>query len=116
MFNLLFNNRDDHAKNFAYRMNEAMQWKAPVNDLTFNVGPGGYHQMSVMGEALRPERGHLIALAQSCEVSTSAARAAIDQMCEGVQPFIRELKNTSILRATLSAISGAIAANVARLA
>jgi serine/threonine-protein kinase HipA len=47
VFNVLFNNRDDHAKNFSYRMNEALQWQlSPAYDLTFHAGPGGYHQTS----------------------------------------------------------------------
>ena len=43
--------RDDDAKNFSYRMNEAFQWKlAPCYDLTFNEGPSGEHQMDIQGD------------------------------------------------------------------
>lgn len=42
VFNVVFNNRDDHTKNFGYVMNESMQWElAPCYDLTYNVGVGG---------------------------------------------------------------------------
>ncbi len=53
MFNVLFNNRDDHTKNFSFLMAKNGQWKlAPAYDVTFCEGPGGYHQMDIMGEAL----------------------------------------------------------------
>ena len=53
VFNVAFHNRDDHPKNFAYTMSRAGDWKlAPAYDVTFCEGPGGYHQMDVMGEAL----------------------------------------------------------------
>lgn len=52
VFNIIFNNRDDHTKNFSYILNAQRQWElSPTYDLTFNEGPKGYHQMSVMGEA-----------------------------------------------------------------
>jgi len=49
VFNVVFNNRDDPAKNFSFRMKESMEWRlSPCYDLTFNSGPGGHHQTSVM--------------------------------------------------------------------
>jgi len=45
IFNIVFNNRDGHAKNFSYRMNDAFSWKpAPCYDLTYNEGPGGKNE------------------------------------------------------------------------
>jgi serine/threonine-protein kinase HipA len=39
------------------------QWKlAPAYDVTFCEGPGGYHQMDVMGEALNISRDDLYKL------------------------------------------------------
>ena len=41
------------AKNFAFLMSQNVQWKlAPAYDVTFCEGPGGYHQMDIMGEVL----------------------------------------------------------------
>lgn len=41
VFNVLFHNRDDHPRNFAWRLAQDRQWKlAPAFDLTFSEGPG----------------------------------------------------------------------------
>ena len=55
IFNVLFNNRDDHSKNFAFRLDRERRWRlAPAYDLTFNVGPGGEHQMALcLGSACK---------------------------------------------------------------
>lgn len=51
VLNLVFNNRDDHAKNASFRMNRDFQWKlAPCYDLTYCSGLVGEHQMTIMGE------------------------------------------------------------------
>jgi hypothetical protein len=52
VFNVVFNHRDDHAKNFAYRMGCDWHWRlSPCYDLSFNSGPAGEHQMAVVGES-----------------------------------------------------------------
>ncbi|RKU05341.1 type II toxin-antitoxin system HipA family toxin [Burkholderia sp. Nafp2/4-1b] len=82
VFNVAFNNRDDHPKNFAYVMSRSGEWKlAPAYDVTFCEGPGGYHQMDVMGEALRIDRAALLGLANEAELSAAAAGDMIDGMC-----------------------------------
>jgi len=44
VFNVVFNNRDDHAKNVSYRLGEVRIWRlAPAYDLTYGEGPGGEH-------------------------------------------------------------------------
>jgi len=71
VFNVVFNNRDDHPKNFAFTMLRDGHWQlAPAFDVTFNEGPGGYHQMDVMGEALNISQKELGALGeQEAELS-----------------------------------------------
>ncbi|MBR8343465.1 type II toxin-antitoxin system HipA family toxin [Burkholderia ambifaria] len=82
VFNVAFNNRDDHSKNFAYIMARSGEWKlAPAYDVTFCEGPGGYHQMDVMGEALQIDRAALLGLAKEAEISAAAAGDMIDRMC-----------------------------------
>ncbi|MEO6170041.1 MAG: HipA domain-containing protein, partial [Lysobacter sp.] len=45
VFNVIFNNRDDHAKNFSFRLEQDRRWiLSPAYDLTFNEGPRGEHQ------------------------------------------------------------------------
>jgi serine/threonine-protein kinase HipA len=82
VFNVAFNNRDDHPKNFAYIMARSGEWKlAPAYDVTFCEGPGGYHQMDVMGEALQIDRAALLGLAKEAEISPAGAGDMIDRMC-----------------------------------
>ncbi|MHC8320352.1 type II toxin-antitoxin system HipA family toxin [Pseudomonas sp. GB2N2] len=88
VFNIAFNNRDDHPKNFAYVMLPSGAWKlAPAYDVTFCEGPGGYHQMDVMGEALAIDRAAIISLANEAEVSMEAAIGTIDSICEAASQF-----------------------------
>jgi serine/threonine-protein kinase HipA len=64
-FNVLAHNRDDHAKNVSFLLDEKSgQWAlAPAYDLTFSAGPGGEQSMMVMGEGRAPGIEHLAALA-----------------------------------------------------
>ena len=65
IFNVLFNNRDDHSKNFAFRLDRDRRWRlAPGYDLTFNMGPGGEHQMDIRGEGRQVTRAHALELAR----------------------------------------------------
>jgi serine/threonine-protein kinase HipA len=55
VFNVLAHNRDDHAKNFSFLMDEKGEWKlSPAYDLTFSNGPGGEQSTMVMGEGRNP--------------------------------------------------------------
>lgn len=54
-FNVLAHNRDDHAKNFSFLLNEAKEWTfAPAYDLTCSDGPGGEQSTLAMGEGRNP--------------------------------------------------------------
>ena len=54
-FNVLAHNRDDHAKNFSFLLNDASAWVfAPAYDLTFSEGPAGEQSTMVMGEGRNP--------------------------------------------------------------
>lgn len=116
VFNVVFNNRDDHPKNFAYVMSRAGTWQlAPAYDVTFCEGPGGYHQMDVMGEALNIERDALLRLADEAEVSREAAGDIIDRFCRVASQFAVIAENVCprlITRDTLDAIQGRIDENV----
>nr|WKF56289.1 Serine/threonine-protein kinase toxin HipA [Paraburkholderia busanensis] len=119
VFNVAFNNRDDHPKNFACIMAREGQWRlAPAYDVTFCEGPGGYHQMDVMGEALAISRAHLLRLAEEAEVSQGDAGVMIDRMCEVASQFAdiaQSLYSGVITRDTLRMIQRRIDQNVALL-
>ena len=62
-FNVLAHNRDDHAKNFSFLLNDENAWVfAPAYDLTFSYGPAGEQSTMVMGEGRNPGVEHLRAL------------------------------------------------------
>lgn len=120
LFNVIFNNRDDHPKNFAYLMAANGQWSlAPAFDVTYNDGPGGYHQMDVMGEALDIERQHMVALG---EQEAELTLAQIDEKIEAFSTVgnayaytARSLYPGRITEETLGQIQRQICDNIARL-
>jgi len=112
VFNALFNNRDDHSKNFAFRLDRDRRWRlAPAYDLTFNVGPGGEHQMDICGEARRITRAHLLELAAKGGIKSRAATAGLERMLEQVASLERRLRDTSVRSTTIRAIVRAVNAN-----
>lgn len=120
VFNVVFNNRDDHPKNFAYLMSSSGQWKlAPAYDVTFCEGPGGYHQMDVMGEAFRITRKHLLKLAvEEAELSAKSATDIIERICHVANGFAESARrqfSSGITRDTLRTIQARINDNIASL-
>ena len=83
-FNLFSHNRDDHAKNFSFVLNEQGVWAlSPVYDLTFSRGPSGEHSTMYLGEGKRPTQMHLQRLGQkhgikTTEIIISEVKSAID--------------------------------------
>jgi len=73
-FNVLAHNRDDHAKNFSFVLNDRNEWIfAPAYDLTFSFGPGGEQSTMVMGEGKVPGVEHLLALGQKHGLKSAPA-------------------------------------------
>ncbi len=117
VFNVIFNNRDDHTKNFAFRMDESFAWKlAPAFDLTYNPGPGGEHQMDIEGEGRYPARKQLLQLAKINSLDRARAQETIEKMVEVALQFKKVVKDYPIRAATRSAIVKAIEANCKRMA
>lgn len=79
VFNVMAHNRDDHAKNFSFLMNEFGEWKlSPAYDLTYSNGPGGEQSMMVMGEGRNITIEHLVKLGLEAKIS----KELIDQIIE----------------------------------
>ncbi|MHA3737613.1 type II toxin-antitoxin system HipA family toxin [Pseudomonas sp. Eth.TT006] len=119
VFNVVFNNRDDHPKNFAYTMSSTGDWKlAPAYDVTFCEGSGGYHQMDVMGEALEIDRKAMFGLAAEAEVSANDAGLIIERFCHVSSQFsalANDLYPDLITQETLRTIQDRIDHNIALL-
>jgi len=117
VFNVVFNNRDDHPKNFSYLMSRTGQWSlAPAYDVTFCEGPGGYHQMDIMGEALHINRKQLALLGeQEAELSSEEVNSLVDDVCAVAEKFTAIARQTlpdQITKETLKMIQGRIDENV----
>lgn len=111
VFNVAFHNRDDHSKNFSFRLDRSRHWRlAPGYDLSFNIGPGGQHHMDICGEGLDVTRNHLMRLAAVGGVKAGFASACIDQACQLIDRFDTMAKELPIRVATrrelVSAING----------
>jgi len=80
VFNVLAYNRDDHAKNFTFLMNEEGEWRlSPAYDLTFAAGPGGEQSTMVMGEGRSPGDSCLLKLAAASSIDKNTAKEIIEQ-------------------------------------
>jgi serine/threonine-protein kinase HipA len=116
VFNVVFNNRDDHSKNFSFRMESDGQWRlSPAYDTTFNMGPAGEHQMDICGEARAPGRKHLLKLAEMSGLDLTAARRTIDRIAGVAKHLSAFASRYPIRSATISALVKTVENNRARV-
>ncbi len=88
VFNVLAFNRDDHAKNISFMMNNNGQWHlTPAYDLTFSSGPGGEQSTLVMGKGKDITHNDLILLALSAQISKQEALQIIDQTRQAISQW-----------------------------
>ena len=87
--------------------------------MTFCEGPGGYHQMDVMGQALEINREAMLRLGQhESELSARDAAALIEQICNVASMLTATAKRMfpdQITQDTLRVIQGRINDNIERL-
>jgi len=117
-FNVLMNNRDDHAKNLAFLMEADGSWQlAPPYDLTYSPGYKGEHFMDIAGEGQAPTRQHVLMAALAAGLARPVAEAAIDEVLEKATPrLLLELENSvPLMRGTLKNVHAAMQANFNRL-
>ena len=90
VFNVMAHNRDDHAKNFSFLMDESGEWKlSPAYDLTFSNGPGGEQSTMVMGEGRNITRTNLEKLGLEAKLS----KAFIDEVIQNTIAALGNWKN-----------------------
>jgi serine/threonine-protein kinase HipA len=88
VFNVLSYNRDDHGRNFAFRMASDGKWSfAPPYDLMFSYGPGGEHSTSVAGEGTHPSTKEFNRLAELSGVTRVESEGIIGEVRESVKQW-----------------------------
>jgi serine/threonine-protein kinase HipA len=116
VFNVVFNNRDDHSKNFSFILNKGGQWKlSPGYDLTFSEGLRDEHQMDICGESRNPARQNLLELAKKNDIAEKAAAEVIARITSVAEGFMDFANGLPIRKATVERIAKAVRANRARL-
>lgn len=116
VFNVVFNNRDDHAKNISFRLSQNRTWHiSPAYDLTYCEGPGGEHQMDVFGEGRSITRNHMMDLAKQGGVPMAFAQDSLERALSLVDVLPAMAKNHPIRQASLRMIVSAVEGNRERL-
>lgn len=116
VFNVVFNNRDDHAKNISFRLSQERTWHlAPAYDLTYCEGPGGEHQMDVCGEGRSITRNQMMNLAKQGDVPVAFAQGSLERALSLVDALAAMAKNHPIRQASLHIITSAVEGNRERL-
>jgi len=116
-FNVGAHNRDDHAKNVAFRMSADGEWSlAPAYDLTFADGPGGYHTMLIAGESRSPSRVDLLRLSDEVGLPKVEAEKDLDQLLDALAQWPKLAAERGVGRARSAAIQKVLAGQAKRLA
>jgi serine/threonine-protein kinase HipA len=116
VFNVVFHNRDDHGKNFSFRLARDRRWRlAPCYDLTFCEGPGGEHQMDVCGKGRDITRADMLELARQGGVAMLWAGEAMARTLDQAARFGELAGQRSIRATTRKHIGDVIEANCRRL-
>ena len=116
VFNVATNNRDDHVKNFAFRMSWNGEWRlAPAYDLVHSRGPGGEHTMSIAGEGRAPTLVHLFQVADRAGLSSREADGIIGTVLSAVEGWARCAGETGVSVPSARRIQESIATHLERL-
>ena len=107
VFNLFTHNRDDHAKNFSFLMDDKGIWRlSPAYDLTFSYGPSGEHSTTYLGEGKNPTKETLFALAKKHDISK--AQKIIKEVEYAVSRFKEYTVKVNLSDQALKQISGVL--------
>lgn len=116
IFNVILHNRDDHSRNFAYRLNERGRWQlSPAFDLTYSFGPGGEHATSVAGHGKDISRANLLQVAKAGGVPIKTAERCINEWVAAVKGMEKWARDLPIRRATLQGLLKSTAERLERV-
>lgn len=117
VFNVVFNNRDDHSKNVSFCLGRDRRWRlAPCYDLTYCDSPRGEHQMDVCGEGRNITRANMLELSEQSGLDVAWSKHILDRFVDQAGHFRCLASNKPIRRATVKRVESAIEANRKRLA
>ena len=107
VFNVLSHNRDDHGKNFSFRLDDSSgQWAlSPAYDLTFSSGPGGEHSTTVAGEGRAPARVHFLKLAEVYGISIKEVEEITDVVGDAIKQWPEFAGKTGVTTANIKHIA-----------
>ena len=114
-FNVIFHNRDDHAKNFAFTMSRDRDWRlSPAYDLTYSPGPGNEHTMSIVGEGRSPTSEHLMMLAHKAGIDQRAAKLILQRVEDGRTFMVDQLRQFQVRDHPIKTVLGITAPGPAK--
>lgn len=88
VFNVLAHNRDDHARQFSFKMTRDGVWTlAPAYDLTWSTGPGGQHSTSVLGHGKDITRKTLMELGENADLGEKESSQVIERVEDAVSKW-----------------------------
>ena len=86
VFNYLIENKDDHAKNFAFIYRDS-EWRfSPAYDLLPSDGMNGYHTTSI-NDSIEPTRDDLLAVAVKAGLNKKETESIYNEIEEKVKKF-----------------------------
>ncbi len=87
-FNVALSMRDDHGKNFAFCMDKHGQWElSPAYDLCPNIGPSGWHSMTILDIGDHIDRSHLLNFAEKIGLPSNIADEGIEMALSAANEF-----------------------------
>ncbi|HEY0797715.1 MAG TPA: type II toxin-antitoxin system HipA family toxin [Candidatus Baltobacteraceae bacterium] len=118
VFNVLAHNRDDHANQHAYLMDERGEWiLAPAFDLTYSDGVGTEHYMDVVGRGGDDiTLSSFEKLANTQGIRTAQATAIFDEVSAAVRDFATYARKYELSASTLRATTRDLHKGLARFA
>lgn len=105
IFNIYAHNRDDHSKNFSFLLRPEGWVLAPAYDLTFSVGIGGEHTLSIAGIGKDPQMADIIKVANTVGIPRPKVNKIIEEVTEAISLWKEFSDQSKIPKKTSSEIS-----------
>lgn len=108
VFNVLAHNRDDHARQHAYLMDETGEWSlSPAYDLTYSPGPGGEHYLDIDGEGRKPTRKNIETLGLKHGLGVKEVEVMVEEVGAAVGDWRTFAKAAGVTAATTKLVADA---------